>query len=504
MFKKLRFIISLCFCLLFIQVLSAHAFTYPDRVFFHKPQVKVKKAKYVILLIGDGMGYWHVDALRRYLNVSKTNMESLRYFGYMTTFMRNSTGEGGLSGEYWDDPNELGSYDPALGGRTPWEIQPVPAYVDEGATDSAAAGSALASGHKTVKYALNVVPKPEGYPADEPFTVKYYPTIVDFAEAKGMATGVVTSVPFSHATPAAFIAKTQYRKNYGEIARQMIFSNLDVIMGAGHPYYDDNGNLREEPNFYYWSRNKGPYIDDEDGEALYEKVVNGVRGRVFVDKKEDFEDLADGDGLFHGGPMPRRVFGLAQVANTLQASRNIDDGDPSDDWKVGGQAFITNVPSLETMTRAALEVLEQDEDGFFVMIEGGAIDWASHANNMTRMLEEIIDFDNAVKAVVDWVNDPNNGSNWDNTLVVVVADHETGHLQPLNVTGDEVIKEQCWGLNCEGWHHHTNSLVPIYAQGVCARALKAKYDGDIKDNTQIFKVMYQAIERGCYELRIPE
>ena len=494
MIKRLRFLLLFVVCLVLVYGLDAKA---AHRFAYHKPQAK--KAKYVILLIGDGMGYWHVDALRKYLNVSKTNMESLPNFGYMTTFMRNSTGEGGLSGEYWDDPSELGSYDPTLGGYTPWQIQPVPAYVDEGATDSAAAGSALASGHKTVKYALNVVAKPEGYPADEPYTVKYYPTVVDFAEAKGMATGVVTSVPFSHATPAAFIAKTQYRKNYGEIARQMIFSNLDVIMGAGHPYYDDNGNLREEPNYYYFSRNKGPYIDDQDGETLYEKVVNGFRGRVFVDEKADFEDLADGDGLFHGGPMPKRVFGLARVADTLQFSRNIDDGNPEDDWKVGGQAFISSVPSLETMTKATLHVLEQDEDGFFVMIEGGAIDWAGHANNMTRLLEEMIDFDNAVKAVIDWVNDPTNGSNWDNTLVIVTADHETGHLQPVgDVTGDDVIKNQCWGVGCEGWHHHTNSLIPIYAKGVCSGALKARYDGDYRDNIDIFKVMYHAIERGCF------
>ncbi len=485
--------LSICF-FLFGYVSLAGAFN-QNRFKFHH-----HKAKYVILLIGDGMGYWHVDALRKYLRVQKTNMEKLADFGYMTTFMRNATGEGGLLHEYWDDPSEVGSYDPTQGGYTPWQIQPVPAYVDEGATDSAAAASALADGHKTVKYALNVVAEPEGYAADEPYTVKYYPTIVDYAEAKGMATGVVTSVPWDHATPAGFLAKTQYRKNYGEIARQMVYSNLDVIMGAGHPYFDDNGQRRAEPDFYYWSRNKGPYMEDMDGQALFNKVVAGFRGRVFVDTKADFEDLADGDGFFHGGPMPKRVFGLAPVAETLQFNRNIDDGDPSDDWKVGGQAFIPTVPSLETMAKAALDVLQQDKEGFFLMIEGGAIDWASHANNMTRMLEEMIDFDKAVKAVIDWVNDPSNGSNWDNTLVIVTADHECGHLQPVgDSSGDQVIEGQCWGVNCEGWHHHTNSLVPIYAQGVCAGALKAKYDGDIKDNTFIFKVMYQALQRGCYE-----
>ena len=124
---------------------------------FQSEKLAVKKAKYVILLIGDGMGYWHIDATRKYLNKDKLAMETLANFGYMTTFMRNSTKDRGIEGEYWDDSNVVGSYDPNLGGYTPWEMQPVPAYVQEGATDSAAAGSALASGHKTVKCALNVV-----------------------------------------------------------------------------------------------------------------------------------------------------------------------------------------------------------------------------------------------------------------------------------------------------------------------------------------------------------
>ena len=66
---------------------------------------------------------------------------------------------------------------------------------------------------------------------------------------------------------------------------------------------------------------------------------------------------------------------------------------------------------------------------------------------MTRMLEENIDFDNAVQAVIDWVEDPSNGSNWDNTLLIVTADHECGHLQPAgDVAGDAVILNQCWAL----------------------------------------------------------
>ncbi|MDY6838947.1 MAG: alkaline phosphatase [Thermodesulfobacteriota bacterium] len=472
----------------------------------HQRGLQGDKAPFVILMIGDGMGGWHVDATRRYLDDGPLAMETLDHQGYMTTFMRNpadNVGAYASEEEYWDDSSETGSYDPALGGKTPWDMTPVPEYVQQGATDSAAAASAMYSGRKTCKYCLNVLAKDEGYPREAPFSVKYVPTIVDHAQAMGKAAGLVTSVPFHHATPAAAVVKTQYRKNWAEKSRQMVYSDVDVIMGAGHPCYDNNGQP-QACDYVTFHKNKGSYLDDGEGEALFNLIAAGFRGRTFVGKRADFEDLADGDRLYRGRPMPLRVFGLAQVADTLQYNRNMDDGDASDDWKVGGQAYIPSVPNLRTMTEGALAVLEQDEDGFWLMVEGGAIDWASHANDMTRMLEETIDFDDAVQAVIDWVEDPSNGSDWTNTLLIVTADHECGHLQPVGeVTGDKVISTQCWGVKkgaetgtvtCAGWNQHTNSLVPIYAQGVGAEALRARYKGDCRDNTDIFKIMVQSMK----------
>ena len=82
-----------------------------------------------------------------------------------------------------------------------------------------------------------------------------------------------------------------------------------------------------------------------------------------------------------------------------------------------GVAFNPNVPSLETMTRGALAYLSQDPNGFFVMIEGGAVDWAAHANNTARIIEEQVDFNRSVAAVVEWVEQ---NSSWDETLVIVL------------------------------------------------------------------------------------
>ncbi len=223
------------------------------------------------------------------------------------------------------------------------------------------------------------------------------------AAAEGKATGVVTSVQFQHATPAATVVKTQYRRNQGEKARQMIYSSLDVIMGCGHPYFDQNSQKKNGRILHLWRRNNSTYLKDENGEALFDKVSHDFWGRQFVQIKPDFEDLSDGDGFYKGEAMPRRVFGLAPVARTLQCDRKIDDGEPRDDWQVGGQAYIADVPDLRTMTCAALAVLEQDPAGFWLMVEGGAIDWAAHGNDMTRMLEETLAFDDAVQAVIDWM-----------------------------------------------------------------------------------------------------
>jgi alkaline phosphatase len=239
-------------------------------------------AKYVILMIGDGMGGWHVDATRKYIDNGLLAMETLKYHGYMTTYMRNPYNDNG-NGEYWDDPSESGNYDPSLCGKTPWEKIPVPEEVQSGATDSAAAAGAMFSGKKMTKYSLNAVAKDEGYPEDMPFSVKYLPTIIDHAEALGKATGLVSSVTFNHATPATGIVKTQYRKNYGEKARQIIFSEVDVIMGAGHPGFDDNGQPRT-PDFYSWAVNKGSYYDNYDGNALFNQVVNEFKGRVYLEE----------------------------------------------------------------------------------------------------------------------------------------------------------------------------------------------------------------------------
>jgi alkaline phosphatase len=133
--------------------------------------------------------------------------------------------------------------------------------------------------------------------------------------------------------------------------------------------------------------------------------------------------------------------------------------------------FTPGVPTLAELTRAALNTLDDDPDGFFLMVEGGAVDRASHENSAGRMIEEQIDFVAAVDAVVDWV-EAHGG--WERTLVVVTADHETGCLSgPGSACEGENVKLQPVENRGQGhmpgimWFsgNHSNNLVPFYAKG---------------------------------------
>jgi alkaline phosphatase len=154
------------------------------------------------------------------------------------------------------------------------------------------------------------------------------------------------------------------------------------------------------------------------------------------------------------------------------------------------------------MTRAALNVLDDEPNGFFVMIEGGATDWASHDNQSGRLIEEMNDFNRSVEVVSKWVIQ---NSSWNETLVIVTADHETGHLTgpgsgqtDKGFVWNDIVSNGPGKLPAMKWHskNHTNSLVPFFAKGRGAEQfIKAvdDYDpvrGPYIDNTDIAKVIF--------------
>jgi alkaline phosphatase len=139
------------------------------------------------------------------------------------------------------------------------------------------------------------------------------------------------------------------------------------------------------------------------------------------------------------------------------------------------------------MTKAALNVLDDDPDGLFLMVEGGAVDWAGHTNQSGRVIEEQIDFNNAVEAAVAWVNA---NSNWGETLLIVTGDHETGYLTGpgSDPTWEPLVNNGASNLPGMEWHSgsHTNQLIPFFAKGSPHRMFKdyAK-NGDLADDDPV-------------------
>ncbi len=412
--------------------------------------------KNVIVFIGDGMGFNHVNAASIY-EYGQLGAQPFEDFPVRLAMSTYSVG---------------GSYNAAIAWAT-FD------YVKSSPTDSAAAATAMATGVKSYNEAIgvNVNRNP-------------VPNLVEKAESLGKATGVVTSVPFCHATPAGFVAHNTNRNNFHQIAAEMISASaVDVIMGCGHPLYDNSGKSRTPANTTYLSQDvwtklgKKTPCADADGDGTADPWT-------LVQTRQEFQNLMT-------GPAPARVVGVPQVYETLQEYRSGNASVPP------YQVPVTQtVPTLEEMARGAINVLDEDQDGFFLMIEGGAIDWAAHSGRSGRVIEEEIGFYNAIAAVLDWVEE---NSNWGETLVIITADHETGYLtgsrsgqtptgpvwNPLVNNGDSNLPGMQWN-----WGGHTNSLVPFFAKGRGAHLFKeiaVNHDpifGEYINNTDIAKVVF--------------
>lgn len=413
------------------------------------------KIKNIIVMISDGWGYSQIDATGFYQH-GKTGVQVYEHFPVqlgMSTYM------------------DKGSYDP----EAAWDGFD---YVKSGATDSAAAATTMSTGSKTYSGAIGV--DANGF---------HLTHAIDYAEVLGMSTGVVTSVEFSHATPAGFVAHNVSRNNYVEIANEMIYdSALEVIMGAGAPDHDNNGDPCDP--------DAGCSTKYVGGPATFTDLTDGTVTGADADGDGNSDDWMvirsrkEFRAMSHG-KTPARVIGLPYVYQTLQQSRN-------GDAYAGPYAvpLTKTVPTLEELTKAALNVLDNDEDGLFLMIEAGAVDWSGHGNQSGRLTEEQIDFNNTVEAVVKWVKQ---NSSWDETLLVVTGDHETGYLtgpdsdptwEPVTNNGKKVLPGMEWHTGS-----HTNQLIPFFAKGSAAAVFNSNIvgtdpvRGPYIDNTAVGKVI---------------
>jgi alkaline phosphatase len=415
-------------------------------------------AKNIIVMIANGSGYNQNIAADLYQHgaVGVQPWEQFPFQFAMSTYSADGRG-----------------YDPALA----WSDFD---YVKVEYTDSAAAATTMACGVKTYDAAIGV-------------DVKRNPVenIVEKAEARGMSTGVVTTVQFSHATPAGFVAHNVSRNDYAGIANAMIQdSAVDVIMGAGNPFYDKDG-LPVIP-----TANSFRYVG---GRTTWDALVAGTAGGdadgdgvadpwALVQDRAEFQSLMS-------GPHPKRVIGVPRVWETFQQARS---GDASANPFV--VPFNSGVPTLAEVTGAALNILDDDPDGFFLMVEGGAVDWAAHANQPGRAIEERIDFNKAVEAVLAWVQ---KNSDWEETLLVITGNHETGYLWGTGSgpTWEPLVNNGAGNLPGMQWHstQHTNSLIPLWAKGDAGPLLKEYADemdpvrGAYLDNAELAHVLFRAL-----------
>jgi len=289
----------------------------------------------IILLIGDGMGVSQVTTARIYRH--PMHMERLGIMGLMTTYSNNRF-----------------------------------------KTDSAASGTAMATGNKTDNGVISQSPDGEKYQ-----------TIAEYAKLIGKSAGVVASTGITHATPAVFLAHMESRGLQTDIAEQIAEQNFDVLFGAGWGYFVPQtveGSLRK---------------DDKD-------LISLLRGKMqVVLNADDFSKLED-----------KPAAALLERTNYFP------------------KAIENPEVTLADMTQKALQILSKNKKGFFLMVEGSQIDWGGHANDMEYILTEMLAFDDAVGIAMDFaeINE--------NTLVIVTSDHETGGMSLLNGSfQDQVLTE---------------------------------------------------------------
>ncbi|HKK18816.1 MAG TPA: alkaline phosphatase, partial [Opitutales bacterium] len=242
------------------------------------------------------------------------------------------------------------------------------------------------------------------------------------AEDHGLATGLVSTSAITHATPAAFIAHNESRYNYEEIATDFLKTDIDVFIGGGLDHFEKRS----------------------DGRDLVAELEQ--KGYQIVRSQEAFTQVESGK--------------LAALTNPLHTERIRERG-----------------KYLEAATRTALAILDNDPEGFFLMVEGSLVDFGGHAASTIYVVEETLDFDRAVGVALEFAAQNKE------TLVIVTADHETGGMAVLN--GDESTGRVEASF---ATHAHTGLLVPLMVFGPGSSA----FTGFI-DNTELNQLMRAAL-----------
>ncbi len=419
---------------------KADYFDQTDVYLLQKQAIKEGK-KHVIVIIFDGMDWQTTQAAAIYQEgkVSYergrgTGLAFLDYqrrasdYGYFVSSPHNNDSKTDVNAQAVTVQGKRGGgYSADYGGSRPWSRPADPNYLrgqrkslPHGYTDSAASATSMFAGIKTYNGAVNI--DPEG---------KQIEPIARALQQDGFAIGIVSSVPISHATPASAYSNNVSRSDYQDLSRDLVglksishpkeaLPGVDVLIGCGWSEQKDDDRSKQGNNYVpgnkYLTEKDIKAIDVETGGQyrVAQRTAGKIGRRTLL---EAAETAASND---------ERLFGFFGQSGHLPFRTADGKYDPTRGIKKAERytpADLLENPTLADMTEAALTVLEKDEQGFWLMIEAGEVDWASHNNNIDNGIGAVVSGDRAFQKVVQWVEE---NSNWSETAVILTADH--GHL----------------------------------------------------------------------------
>jgi len=403
--------------------------------------------RHVFVVVFDGMDWHTVRAAAIYsearvdsgsgrgdsLHFQRYDGAGTTQFSYAVTSPTDDRHEGRVETqevvETGDGP--FGGYDGRSGGTTPWSAGTQGEYltgenrdgtVGHAVTDSAASATSMFSGVKTFNGAVNV--DVDG---------RQVTTVAHEMQAAGFAVGLVTTVPISHATPAAAYAHGVSRYDYQDLTRDLLglpsaahpddpLPGVDVLIGCGHGVVRGE-DRRQGKNFVPGNR----YVAAED----LRQIDAEQGGNYVVARREAGVDGASGlaEAASEAARSGRRLLGIyGSSFDGGHLPYRTADGDflPVPSFELPEEQYtdadLLENPTLAGMTGAALEVLSARGRSFWLMVEAGDVDWAAHDANIDNVIGAVISGDRAVEVITDWVEA---NSDWNESLLVVTADH--GH-----------------------------------------------------------------------------
>ncbi|MCA8998803.1 MAG: alkaline phosphatase [Planctomycetaceae bacterium] len=424
---------------------------YADQTNIADIQLAALKAgkKHIILVVFDGMDWQttYAAALHRNgevayksgrgqgLHFQDYDASGTSQFGFMVTspYVDDATLDVNTQQVKAFSEKQHGGYAAEKAGATPWAKPSEPKYLvgqsaeevfQQAYTDSASSATSMTAGIKTYNASINV--DAHG---------KQVKTVAHLAQEQGYRVGVVTSVPISHATPAAAYAHNVHRNDYQDLTRDLLglpsishleapLPGVDLLIGAGfgverakdsgqgENFVPGNTYLTEQDRQAIDARNGGNYVVSLRQE--------GVKGAPALQQAAE-DAIASKKRLFgyygvSGGHLPFQTAD-GQYDPPIGRSKKAESYTEADQ--------LEN-PTLAEMATVSLNYLSEQDSPFWLMVEAGDVDWANHDNNIDNSIGAVYSGEAAVKAITDWVEQ---NSSWDQTVLIVTADH--GHFLVL-------------------------------------------------------------------------